>query len=76
MKLDNMGDAVISSAVFAGIGLVVFALAFFLMTKLTPFSVRKEIEEDQNTALGDHHGRRDHRHLADHRRRRRRLTTR
>jgi len=51
MKIDNMGDAVVSSAVFAGIGLVVFGVAFFLMTKLAPFSVKKEIEEDQNVAL-------------------------
>jgi putative membrane protein len=32
-------------------GLVVFGVAFWLMVKLTPFSVRKEIEDDQNTAL-------------------------
>jgi uncharacterized membrane protein YjfL (UPF0719 family) len=51
MKMDRIGDALVSSAVFAGIGLVVFALAFWLMVKVTPFSVRKEIEEDQNTAL-------------------------
>jgi len=51
MKLENMGDAVISTAVFAGIGLAVFGIAFWLMTKLAPFSVKKEIEEDQNTAL-------------------------
>jgi uncharacterized membrane protein YjfL (UPF0719 family) len=51
MKLDNIGDAVVSSAVFAGIGLAVFAIAFWVMTKLAPFSVKKEIEEDQNVAL-------------------------
>lgn len=51
MKMDRIGDALVSSAVFAGIGLAVFALAFFLMVKVTPFSVRKEIEEDQNTSL-------------------------
>jgi uncharacterized membrane protein YjfL (UPF0719 family) len=51
MKLGNMGDAVVSSAVFAGIGLAVFAIAFWLMTKIAPFSVKKEIEEDQNVAL-------------------------
>lgn len=51
MKLDNIGDAVVSSAVFAGIGLAVFGIAFWVMTKVTPFSVKKEIEEDQNTAL-------------------------
>jgi len=51
MKLENMGDAVVSTAVFAGIGLAVFGIAFWLMTKLAPFSVKKEIEADQNTAL-------------------------
>jgi putative membrane protein len=51
MKLDNLGPAVISTAIFAVIGLAVFGLAFWLMTKLAPFSVKKEIEEDQNVAL-------------------------
>ena len=51
MKIENLGDAAISTAVFAGIGLAVFAIAFWLMTKIAPFSVKKEIEEDQNTAL-------------------------
>jgi uncharacterized membrane protein YjfL (UPF0719 family) len=51
MKLADMGDSVISTAVFAGLGLAVFAIAFWLMTKIAPFSVKKEIEEDQNTAL-------------------------
>jgi len=52
MKLSQMGDAVVSSATFAGIGLLVFGIAFFLIVKLSPFSVRKEIEEDQNISLG------------------------
>ncbi|MBW2523859.1 MAG: DUF350 domain-containing protein [Deltaproteobacteria bacterium] len=43
---------IVSSLVFVGIGVVVFLLAFLLITKITPFSIRKEIEEDQNTALG------------------------
>lgn len=51
MKLDNISNAAVSSAVFAGIGLAVFAAAFWIMTKVVPFSVRKEIEQDQNTAL-------------------------
>src|SRR5690606_358752 len=42
----------IETAIFVSIGLVVFVIAFFVMTKLAPFSVRKEIEDDQNTALG------------------------
>lgn len=51
MRLENLGEAVISTAVFAGIGLAVFAVALWLMTRLAPFSVKKELEEDQNTAL-------------------------
>jgi putative membrane protein len=43
---------IVSSLIFVGIGIVVFLLAFLLITKLSPFSIRKEIEEDQNTALG------------------------
>ncbi len=51
MKLDHLGEAAVSSAVFAGIGLVVFGLAFWIMNKLSPFPIKKEIEEDQNVAL-------------------------
>ena len=32
-------------------GLVVFAFAFWIIVKATPFSIRKEVEEDQNIAL-------------------------
>ena len=52
MKLDNLAEAAISSAVFAAIGLVVFAIAWWIMVKVAPFSIKKEIEEDQNIALG------------------------
>ncbi|MCL4228841.1 MAG: DUF350 domain-containing protein [Myxococcales bacterium] len=52
MRIEDLGDALVSSAAFAGVGVVVFAAAFWLMTKVAPFSFRKEIEEDQNTALG------------------------
>jgi uncharacterized membrane protein YjfL (UPF0719 family) len=52
MKLSEMSDAVVSSAVFAGIGLAVFGIAFWIMTKVAPFSMKKEIEDDQNVALG------------------------
>ena len=41
----------VAALVFALIGLIFFAAAFAIMTRAIPFSVRKEIEEDQNTAL-------------------------
>jgi putative membrane protein len=39
------------AVVFAALGLVLFSVAFFIMSKAAPFSIRKELEEDQNTAL-------------------------
>jgi uncharacterized membrane protein YjfL (UPF0719 family) len=51
MKVEQLGEAVISSLAFAAVGIVVFAVAFLLMTRLAPFSIKKEIEEDQNVAL-------------------------
>lgn len=51
VKWDELLPALINTAIFVGIGLIVFAIAFLIMTKVAPFSVRKEIEDDQNTAL-------------------------
>jgi uncharacterized membrane protein YjfL (UPF0719 family) len=51
MKLEDLGDALVSSAAFAGVGVAVFAAAFWLMAKISPFSLQKEIEHDQNTAV-------------------------
>lgn len=33
------------------LGVVIFGVAFWFATVITPFSVRKEIEDDQNVAL-------------------------
>ena len=41
----------VTTLLFVLIGLVIFALAFVVIAKVTPFSVRKELEEDQNIAL-------------------------
>lgn len=43
---------ILATVFYTGLGVAVFLLAFWLMAKVTPFSIRKEIEEDQNTALG------------------------
>jgi uncharacterized membrane protein YjfL (UPF0719 family) len=48
---DQLLNLVIQTLIFCIIGVVIFALAFWIIVKATPFSVRKEIEEDQNTAL-------------------------
>ena len=42
---------VIASVLYSVIGIVMFAAGFLVIKLVTPFSIRKEIEEDQNTAL-------------------------
>lgn len=44
--------ALVASVVFSVIGLAVFGVGFWLVRKLMPFDVYKEIEADQNVALG------------------------
>jgi uncharacterized membrane protein YjfL (UPF0719 family) len=36
---------------YSFLGIVVFGISFAIITKIAPFSIRKEIEEDQNVAL-------------------------
>ncbi|MFV0389953.1 MAG: DUF350 domain-containing protein [Pyrinomonadaceae bacterium] len=45
-------NVVLTALIFVVLGLIVFAIAFVILDRATPFSIRKEIEEDQNTALG------------------------
>ena len=52
MESGQLVHAVVYSLLFSFIGVVVFGLAFFVMTKILPYNIHKEIEEDQNTALG------------------------
>ncbi|HET9954332.1 MAG TPA: DUF350 domain-containing protein [Polyangiaceae bacterium] len=42
---------VVASLVYSFIGIAMFGLCFAVIRLVTPFSIRKEIEEDQNTAL-------------------------
>ena len=42
----------VGALVYSLIGIGLFGLAFFIIVRVAPFSIRKEIEEDQNTALG------------------------
>jgi putative membrane protein len=51
VPMESLLPIVVSTVVFVILGLVVFAIAFFIIAKATPFSVRKEIEDDQNVAL-------------------------
>ena len=43
--------ALVASIVYSLIGILMFAASFLIIRLVAPFSLRKEIEEDQNTAL-------------------------
>ena len=48
---ESIARPIVLALVFSGIGMAMLAAGFFVLTKILPFSLRKEIEEDQNTAL-------------------------
>jgi uncharacterized membrane protein YjfL (UPF0719 family) len=51
VKLDELLPVLETTIVFVAIGLIVFAVAFLIVVLVAPFSVKKEIEEDQNISL-------------------------
>lgn len=51
VHLPDLAGVLLTTVIFAIFGLIVFGLAYMIIVKATPFSIRKEIEEDQNTAL-------------------------
>lgn len=48
---DIVPDLVLA-IMFTLVGMLLFGLCIWLIVKIAPFSVQKEIEEDQNTSLG------------------------
>jgi putative membrane protein len=51
VKMEDLWPVLVTTIIFVAIGLVVFAIAFLVVVLVSPFSVKKEIEEDQNSAL-------------------------
>lgn len=51
MELTPVVRVFLSTVVYTLFGVIVFALAFAAMVKLSPFSIRKELEADQNSAV-------------------------
>ena len=51
IPMEGLIPVVVTTIVFVVLGLIVFALAFVIIAKASPFSVRHEIENDQNVAL-------------------------
>lgn len=50
VKLDQLLEVLVTTLIFVSIGLIFFSVAYAVLSRVFP--IRKEIEEDQNTALG------------------------
>jgi putative membrane protein len=51
IKLDELWGVLETTVIFVVLGLIVFAIAFGIVVLVAPFSVKKEIEDDQNISL-------------------------
>jgi uncharacterized membrane protein YjfL (UPF0719 family) len=51
VPMDQLTNLVVTTLIFTLLGLILFALAFWIMKMVSPFSIRKELEEDHNVAL-------------------------
>ena len=50
VKFDALAEVLVTTLIFVSIGIVFFAVAYGILSRMYP--IKKEIEEDQNTALG------------------------
>jgi uncharacterized membrane protein YjfL (UPF0719 family) len=50
VKIDQLLEVVVTALIFVFIGVVLFAVTYGVLGLIYP--IKKEIEEDQNTALG------------------------
>jgi uncharacterized membrane protein YjfL (UPF0719 family) len=46
------GKPIVDSIIYSVLGMVILLVTFYVIHKILPFSMEKEIAEDQNTALG------------------------
>jgi uncharacterized membrane protein YjfL (UPF0719 family) len=49
VKIDQLLEVLVTTLIFVFIGIVFFAVAYGILSRMYP--LKKEIEEDQNTAL-------------------------
>lgn len=51
VKWEDLSNVLVTALIFVALGLVIFGLAFAFIFAVSPFSIRKELEEDHNTAI-------------------------
>jgi putative membrane protein len=52
MDWGSLLHGILDTAIYSLVGIIMMGIGIFLVILLSPFSVKKEIEDDQNTSLG------------------------
>ncbi len=52
MDWSTLLSGIIDTVIYSLVGILLMGIGFFIINLFTPFSVKKEIEDDQNTSLG------------------------
>ena len=52
MNWGSLLHGIIDTAIYSLVGIIMMGIGIFLVIMLSPFSVKKEIEDDQNISLG------------------------
>lgn len=50
VKLDQLAEILVTTLIFVVLGLLFFTAAYFVLSRI--YDIHREIQEDQNTALG------------------------
>ena len=51
MDWETLVKPLVLACVFSALGIALFSLAFWIIVKISPVSIVKEIEQDQNVSL-------------------------
>lgn len=52
MDWGTLGIGIFETVIYSLVGIAIMGLGFLLFSLVCPFSIKKEIEDDQNTSLG------------------------
>ncbi len=52
MDWNNILTGIIDTAIYSLVGIILMGVGFLIINFFAPFSVKKEIEDDQNISLG------------------------
>ena len=47
----TLASNILAAVIFAGLGILVFVIAFVVLDRLTPYTLWREVIEEHNTAL-------------------------